>query len=256
MNDRAVAANGYHWTTLEKAVIAQHYPEAGVARCVEMLPHRGIGACYAMARRLGLSAPPAANRLAGRRFAKKYPADDRIDLLIRDAYAAGIVRGKLKALALDVGRPRWWVQKRAVDLGCTIERVAPLPWCRTELALLEQHAACLPKIIARKLADHGFRRSPTAVVQQLKRRGIDRSDPDSWSATDLAQLVGVNPKTVADWIDRRGLKAQKVSDAQRSRFVITRRALRAWLRDHHGFVDLRRVDQPWLWGLMLGGDEC
>lgn len=30
-------------------------------------------------------------------------------------------------------------------------------------------------------------------------------------------------------------------------------ALRKWLQTHHGYVDLRRVDQPWFWGLVLGG---
>lgn len=257
MNDRVISSKGYLWTTIEEAVLREHYSTSGPERCAEMLPHRGIAAIYSKARKLGLEAPPAISQTAGKRFATKYPQDDRVDQLIRDSYAGGLrKRGQLKALALTVNRPKWWVAKRAVQLGCTVERMRPLPWTRSELSMLEAYAICDPKVIAAKLREAGFRRTPTAIVVQMKRQQIDRTDPDSWSATDLGRLLGVNGVTVADWIARRGLTARKVAHGHTGRSVITRRALRAWLRENHGFVDLRKVDQPWFWGLVLGGDEA
>lgn len=257
MNDRVIAPKGYLWTTIEEAVLREHYSTAGPERCAELLSHRGLAAVYSKAKKLGLIAPPALSTTAGKRFATKWPQCDRVDLMIRDAYEGGLrKRGQLKSLAMTVNRPKWWVAKRAVQLGCTVERMRPLPWTRPELALLESYSICDPKVIAAKLREAGFRRTPTAIVVQLKRRQIDRTDPDSWSATDLGPLLGVNPATVADWIARRGLSAKKTPYGHTGRYFITRRALRAWLRENHGFVDLRKVDQPWFWGLVLGGEDA
>lgn len=257
MNDRVIAPKGYLWTTIEEAVLREHYPTAGPERCVELLPHRGLAAVYAKARVLGLRAPKLISSTAGKRFATKYPQDDRVDSMIRESYGRGIrQRGQIKALALAVNRPKWWVINRAVAMGCTVERVRPLPWSHAEDALLEQYAVCTLRVIATKLREAGFARTPTAIAVRMKRKRIDRTDPDSWSAGDLGRLLGVNGNTVCDWIERRGLTAKKVPFGHTGRYVITRGALRAWLRQGHGFVDLRKVDQPWFWGLVLGGDQA
>lgn len=248
---------GYLWTTTEERTLRAVYPVEGPEKVASLLPGRSVSAVHAKASVLKVRAPATVGATGGMRFATKYPPDDRMDQAIRAAYARGLrERGQIKRLAEALERPKWWVCKRAVQLGCTIERVAPLPWSAPELRLLEEHAACDPWVISRKLRAAGLARTPTAVVVQLKRRQMDRTDPDAWTARDLGRLLGVDGNTVCDWVERRGLAAQRRAWGPNGRFVITRAGLRQWLREHHGYVDLRRVDQPWFWGLVLGGDAA
>lgn len=251
MNDRATAAPGHFWTTVEVAVLRAHYAQhGGPERCAELLPHRGIRAVYAKANHLRLGAPNAATQ-PGKRFARKYATTAEIDQRIRDGYARMRRRGDLQRLALEVARPAWWVSKRAVTLGLTRERIRAAEWSREEVALLHEWATCVLPTIRLKLKAAGFARSETAIAVKLKRLQIDCSDPDVWTATELASLLGVNGKTVADWVHRRGLVAKLEGGGANGVFRIRRAALRAWLKDHHGHVDLRRVDQAWFWGLVL-----
>jgi hypothetical protein len=237
MNDHPIAPRGYLWTTLEEAVLREHYggPD-GPRRCAELLPHRGLAAVYVHAQKL----------------ARKWLPSADIDAQITAGYRAASKRGDIKALAARVGRPKWWVCRRAVALGLTHERIKPQAWSRAEKAILEEHASCVIATIRRKLKDAGFSRSDTAIAVQMKRARIDRTDPDSWNAADLGALLGVNGKTVCDWIERRGLVAvNKGTRVPHGTHRVTRKALRAWLATHHGYVDLRKVDQPGFWGVVL-----
>lgn len=240
------------WLTTEERIVRDHYPVEGVEKCVELLRDRSPSAIYAKARQLGVKAPPSIGRTAGKRFVRKWESTPQIDQMIRDAYAmSGKSCGFIRDLATRVGRPKWWVTKRAVAIGCTKERIKPLPWSREELALLEKYSKCVLPVIARKLRQAGFRRTETAIAVQLKRQRIDRHDPDVWCAGDLGPLLGVDPKTVCDWIERRGLPAKKAENGHMGVWRITRQGLRKWIKENHGFVDLRRVDQPWFWDLVL-----
>ena len=242
---------GYLWTTTEEALVRQHYPTKGPIYCAELLPHRGLAAIYAKAHALGLRAPTSGGT-AGQRFARKYPITDEIDQIITAGYRTAKARGDIKAIAARAGRPKWWVHKRAVALGLTILRIKPLEWSRPEMAILEEFGACDVKTIGAKLRAAGFKRSATAIEVQRKRSGIDTTDPDSWTARDLGRLLGVDGVTVADWVRRRGLKADRKKWGPNGAYRIKRKALREWLQTHHGYVDLRKVDQPWFWRLVLG----
>lgn len=252
MNDRSLAARGYFWTTLEVAVLREHYVQPdGPALCAQLLPHRGQHAVYAKARSLGLRAPNIGTT-TGKRFARKYPVTPEIDRLITTAYTQLRGRGAVKRLALEVGRPKWWVCKRAATLGLGRARLKEPAWSRAEVAIAEEWASCTNASIRRKLAQAGFARTDAAIGVKLKRLQLDRTDPDVWSARDLGSLLGVDGKTVADWVARRGLKAQREAWGPNGVLRITRRALRDWLKTHHAYVDLRKVDQPWFWELLLG----
>jgi hypothetical protein len=242
---------GYHWTTSEEAVLREHYSSRGSEHCAALLPHRGLQAIYAKARALGLRAPNI-GPTTGLRFARKHKISEEIDHIITAGYRTASKRGDVKVIALQAGRPRWWVSKRAVELGLTVARIKALPWSRPEMAILQEFGACDLKTIASKLREAGFKRSPTGIEVQRKRARIDTTDPDSWTARDLASLLGVDGATVADWVARRGLKAARRPWGPNGRFRITRRALLRWLQDNHGFVNLHKVDQPWFWGLVLG----
>jgi len=242
---------GYLWTTTEVAALRETYPVGGM-KATRSVINRLPGAIHAKARSLGVRAP--AGTTTGLRFARKYPQSDRIDLAIRDGYANAKRKGDIQALADSIGRPLWWTYKRAAALGLSrTTRLHVRPWERAELAVLEKFAACDFKVISQKLRSAGFDRTPTAVAIQLKRRRIDRHDPDTWSAPDLAELLGVHARTVADWIERRGLTAKKRASGPHGVWMLKRRDVRAWVAANPRYVDLRRVDQTWFMDLVFGG---
>ncbi len=243
---------GYFWTTTEEAVLRDLYPAKGSAAVAAALPHRSLASIHAKAQQLSLRAPQV-GCTAGLRFSKKYPQSDHIDTMIREGYAAAKRKGDIKALALRIGRPAWWVQKRATSLGLTrTVRTRLDRWTPPELAIVEEYASCEPRAIARKLRAAGFERTPTAVALILKRRKIDTSDPDAWTAGDLAQLLGVTSTAVRDWIERRGLIAKRRGTGPTSAFVIRRETFRRWVATHQRFIDLRKVDQVWFMELAFG----
>jgi ribosomal protein L37E len=248
--------SGYFWATTELATLRAVYPVGGVAAAMAALPHRKRSAIYGKARQLGVNAPRQLVGTAGKRFAKKYPTTDQIDQAIRDGYATATKRGDYTAIAVRCGRPAWWVQKRAAVLGVTrTNRTRLDAWKAAEIEILEEWAHCDAKVIRQKLARAEFDRTLTAICIQIKRRKLDRTDPDKWTAPDLAGLLGVNPATIADWINRRGLAATKRTHGPHGVWVLHRRDVRAWIRANPRFVDLRRVDQPWFMDLVFGSNS-
>lgn len=241
------------WRTTEVSALRALYPAGGSQAVHEALPHRTRAAIRSKAQSCGIERSayqPAAT--AGMRFARLYPLSEHVDNAIRIGYAHATRKGDIKALAQRIGRPPWWVQKRAAALGVTRSNCTRLDcWTRAELQILERWAMCTPQAIRRKLLRAGFTRSETAIGIKLRRADIDREDPDRWSATAVAPMLGVNPATVADWVERRGLPAERVGGG-RGTLMITRRGLRNWIARNPRYVDLRRVDQPWFMDLLFG----
>lgn len=249
--DATVATQAFtgHWRVTEIAVLREHYPSKGRDGVHLLLPHRTVASIGAKARMLGIKCKRAST--LGLRFPRLYPQRDDIDAMIREAYSTAARKGDIAAAAARIGRPAWWVHKRACDLGCArSSRTRIDAWTKPELALLEEWASCDSRVIAKKLRAAGFKRTPIAVSVKLKRLEIDRHDPDRWNATQVAPLLGVDPATVHDWIARRGLKAtqNKANGVQ----TIERKHLRAWVATHQQFINLRRVDQPWFMELAFG----
>lgn len=239
------------WRTTEVAVLRALYPTGGAAAVQAQLPHRTLSAIRGKAATLKL--PCTRGSTTGLRFARRYPPREDIDTAIREGYMHATAKGAIKALAERLARPYWWVQKRATALGVTrSNRTRVDCWSSAELAIVEEWASCTLKVICAKLRRAGYRRTEAAVAVKLKRLRIDRHDPDRWSATELAPLLGVNPATVADWIERRELPAKRETWGPNGRLMIERKQLRAWVKVHRRFVDLRRVDQHWFLDLLLG----
>lgn len=240
------------WRTVEVDVLHRVYPQGGAPGVHAMLPHRTEMAIRAKANALGIKCRRL-SRTAGMRFARRYPPRDDIDTAIREAYQHAKRKGDIKRLVASLGRPYWWVQKRAAQLGVTRSASTRLDtWTAPELDILERWAQCHPKSIALHLRKAGFDRSETAVAVKLQRSGIDRDDPDHWSATQLAALLGVKPTTVADWVHRRGLPARQENWGPNGRLMISRKGLRAWIARCPRYIDLRRVDQVWFMDLVFG----
>lgn len=246
----APATSSRDWRTTELATLRAVYPMGGADGVRAVLPHRTLAAirAKASAERIRCKRPST----QGLRFPRIYPQRDDIDNAIREGYMHAKAKGDIKALAARIGRPDWWVQKRAAVLGLTrTNRTRLDSWTAAELQILEDWASCTIRLIAQKLRQAGHRRTETAVAVKLKRLKLDRTDPDRWSATALAPMLGVNPVTIADWIERRGLPAERVGDG-RGTLMLNRKQLRSWIARNPRYIDLRRVDQPWFMELVFG----
>ena len=242
---------GDQWLTTEIALLRELYGTLGAHAVRERLPHRSLASIRAKASCEGIRGLRSST--LGRRFARIYQQRDDIDMAVREGYIHAKEKGAIKALAARIGRPPWWVQKRAAQLGVTRTNNTRVDaWTPAEVDIVEQYAAAGLDVIAKKLRLAGFKRTPTAIAVQIKRRKIDRTDPDRWSATQLGPLFGVNASTVSDWIERRGLPAKKSGDGIRAAMLCHRRDLRKWIAANPQHVDLRRVDQAWFWDLMFG----
>lgn len=240
------------WLTPEVAKLRELYPLGGAEAVHAAMPHRTVSSIHGKAQNLKVKCLKASTQ--GQRFARKYPQSDHIDADIRHGYTVATRKGDYKRIAEKVGRPDWWVHKRAAQLGLTRNNRTRLDaWSIPELELLERWATCTLTVIRRKFSDAGFKRTETAIALKLKRSGIDRDDPDRWNPPSLAVLLGVNAKTVCDWIERRGLPAVDEGAGQQARYWVTRKQLRNWIKSHPRYIDLRKVDQVWFMDLVFGG---
>lgn len=243
--------SGAYWLTTELAILREHYGTGGAAKVHQLLPHRGLRSIHSKASAEGIKGIRCTT--LGKTFARIYPQRDDIDMAIREGYVRATAKGAIKALAERIGRPAWWVQKRAASLGVTrTNRTRVDAWQAAELEIVDRWASAGLDIIVRKLKAEGYRRTPTAVAIIIKRRGIDCTDPDVWSATQLGPLFGRDPATVADWIERRGLAARRVNHGPNGKLLVHRKDLRRWVAANPQYIDLRRVDQSWFWDVMFG----
>lgn len=239
------------WTEAEIAILREHYPTGGRIRCGALLPHRGVVACGAKARLMGIRCRVGTTE--GKRFARKYPVIEHLDNALREGWLSCKRRGDQARLAERLGRPVWWVQQRARQIGLVRDHsIRAADWSPEELQMLERWAACNTKVIAEKLRAAGFQRTESAVVIQIKRRHIDRSCLTLISAPDLAVTLGVHGKTIANWIERKGLPVSRDAVQIHGARMIPIAGLRKWVKENRSLIDLRRVDQPLFWDLILG----
>ena len=235
----------YFWTSREVRILHENYPTGGAPACKPLLPNRTIGGIHQRARIEGLSAP---NRPKGR---QTWTTTDAIDQMILRVYQRGIKRGDVPRLSAMAGRPRWWVKKRAGELGVASQRVAPVEWSKEELSLLEDNHHKNPTAIRSMLDRRGYKRSTTAIVVKMKRMGLSGVDEDHFTARGLADVMGVESHTVLRWIETYGLKAKRVGprgepDKNGLRWWIKRQNVRRFIIENTALIDLRKiVDKEW-----------
>lgn len=236
-----------HWRTTEVAALRQHYPAGGVRAAAGALPGRTDRAIYAQAHLHGLRAPEIERR--GPRL--RHKTNEAIDQAIRAAMPGCTARGSVAALADDLGRPSWWVSKRAAHLGLVVPRTRQPEWSKAEdLILMELEGKAL-STIRRALAGIGSARTETAIAVRSKRLHISRIDPDVLNALGLAKALGVDGKTVTRWIATEGLPATR-EGSDRDQWRINMKRLRAWFATHAQLIDLRKVDRFWFIEITCG----
>jgi hypothetical protein len=245
------------WTSQEDQVLRTRWVVGGYQAVREYLPKRTYSAIVTRASTLRLRAPAHV-----RKRPQRYFATEHIDRAIRDGYLAATGDKKeIARLAERVGRPRWWVSRRALELGLRQPTKREPPWSGDELELLESLAHHTVEVIRRKMAAKGYRRSATAIAIKVKREGISlresREISGIYSATGLARLLGVDAKTITRWIQVEGLPATRAGTARTEvqggdEHRIKAKDLRRWIGDHATRIDLRKVSRDWFIDLMMG----
>ena len=240
------------WTTSEDRILRHVYPLEGLQAAVAVLPGRTPRAIRQRALSLGLKAP----RLSRAGLPRvRWHDTPELDAVLREQIPQCKSVLDARKLADRLGRPIYWLNRRCTELGLDVPSQPVRPWTREELALLQEHAHLPAHDLARVMRRAGYRRTPGAIALRLRRAAVDRTDPDSHTTSDLAQLLGVSAQTVLVWITSHGLRAtrrQPDTGEAGQRHRVHRRDLRARLRDNPTKVDLSKVDGPWFLDLALG----
>lgn len=245
------------YTDAEKAVIERYYPVGGATACMAHLPpHRTLSSVYAMAHKMGLCGPKGG---PGKPITPPADLDDQL----RAAWHAmdGKKRGEVSALAAQLELPRWYVSKRLRKLGLALPHKKEPAWTAAEEALLDRLPLHDPDRCAEILREHGFSRSPTAIVIRCKRLKISRRDTHAaFTATEASKILGVDSKGVTREILAGRLVATKRSDrrlAQQggSSWDIAPADLRRYIIDNLGHIDFRKVDKFDLVDVLIGASK-
>lgn len=245
------------WTMREEKLLREHYPQGGVGGCLTHLPGRSAAAIYNHAAALGLQAPATQKHDLRR---QRWKSSDQIDAVIRRVYQRTPTKGDVNDLAFAVGRPRWWVTKRAARLGLVTPRFKEPAWTDVERDIVRDNFHRSPATIQRMLKRAGFARTETAIMVMGKRLGATREAPLHLTARGLATLMGVDATTVAGWISRGLLKAKRRGTDRTSaqggdQHWIHLRDVRAFIVDNAAVVDLRKVDKFWFIDLLAHGHK-
>ena len=239
----------YFWTAREEKVLRENYPGKGLGGCIALLPGRSPSSIYQRAGKLGLRAPnmPPTKR-------PSWTSSKFIDDAIRRCYQAPTNDGVNKC-ARSIGRPLWWVSKRAVTLGLVAPRFREPAWSEPEDGIVEANSCRALRTIRNALARAGFTRTETAIRTRINRLGASRIDPNGMSSREAGRLMGEDSHKIVLWISEGWLKARRQgterTEAQGGDlWKIKRGDLYQFIVDNAAQVDLRKVDKFWFIDLM------
>ncbi|MCV9960762.1 helix-turn-helix domain-containing protein [Pararhizobium sp. BT-229] len=244
------------WTDDEDAIIREYFPAGGAAGCLARLEaHRTPTGVYQRAKNLGVTSS-ASSPHKGR-----YQATQEMDERIRKEWEQldGKKKGEVRDLADRLSVPRWWLSDRLQALGLTIRHKKEPPWTAAEDELMKKAPLHQPDKAAKMFREHGFTRSPTAIVVRAKRLDLSRrAARKELSATQAAKILGIDSKSVTGRILSGELPAVKRDDQRRiqqggSSWDIKPADLRQWILDNIDAIDLRKVDKvPFI--LLVAGE--
>lgn len=238
------------WTNREEKILREHFQTGGAPACLEHLPDRTESSIYQHANAMGLRSEKQTKER------QRWTTNEHIDAVIRRVYQSDKLHtGVVTKLAKTLGRPTWWVKKRAAALGHATPRFKEPKWSSEETELLEANAYKSPDRIRLIFKKRGFTRTTTAIVVKMKRLECDRTDLDHYTATALSNLFGIDAKVVTGWIAKGWLKAKRrgtdrVNIQGGDMWWIHRKDIRTFVIDNVAAVDFRKVDKFWLTDLL------
>lgn len=182
---------------------------------------------------------------------------DAEDEVIRAAYAEHYGKKALHVAERRLGFSRESIKSRAQTIGAARTAAKAPPWSPEELAALERVSHLGAAAAGRALRKAGYTRSAAAIAIQRKRR---RMAPDGMSMNALAELLGVDRKTVTRWRDKamlRVIATGKTCGGGAEVGHVSTGAIREFILRYSSQIDLARVERTgaklWLIDLLAGG---
>jgi hypothetical protein len=170
----------------------------------------------------------------------KYPWTADMDDQLRQVYRRSRNRRELSVelsrLASTLRRPKFIIANRAQSLGLSL-----LPWKRwskEEILTLRELAGQKGVRAIAKL----MKRSYHSVKHQLFRMDLSSQVSEGYSIQQLKSLMGVPHTRIQMWLTTKALKMKEER--------ITEESVRKFLVDHMEAYSFRRVDEPWLKGML------
>lgn len=190
----------------------------------------------------------ARNWKAGQpRYARRWPRTEWHDRILQERYDSQT--GTISDLQRQFGIPRFMVTHWAAQLGLT--RLKEPPWTPEEMAYLESnihHAAVIT--IA-----HRLHRSVCAVKLKAKRLGLTKSG-EGYTLRQVCEGLGEDHHKVTRWVEVGALKASRRHTLrEHDMWLFTDENLRTFIRRCPMEINLRRVDQLWFMGLLVGASS-
>jgi hypothetical protein len=170
----------------------------------------------------------------------KYPWTPDMDDQLRQVYRRSRNRRELSVelnrLASTLRRPKFIIANRAQSLGLSL--LPWKPWSKEEILTLRELAGQKGVRTIAKL----MKRSYHSVKHQLFRMALSTQVSEGYSIQQLKSLMGVPHTRIQMWLTT---KALKMKDER-----ITEESVRKFLTDHMEAYSFRRVDEPWLKGML------
>lgn len=233
------------WTAAEDEIVRREYPEGGVAACRDAGLDRTDWAIRNRAQKLGvLRLRPPAVRI--------HANDPAIDAALRARMP--LDGEKLRRMAVEFARPRWWMARRARELGLSVPRIVGRRWTTAEVQVLRDTDDLAVAAVQRALLRAGFERSQSEI--HCKRHSLAiPAVSEGYSAAELGAILGCDGSTVARWI-RLGFMRARPRGA--NGWIISHSNVRAFMREYPLRVDLRKLppaSQSWLIDVLTGSRD-
>jgi hypothetical protein len=170
----------------------------------------------------------------------KYPWTADMDDQLRQVYRRSRNRRELSVelsrLASTLRRPKFIIANRAQSLGLSL--LPWKPWSKEEILTLRELAGQKGVRTIAKL----MKRSYHSVKHQLFRMDLSTQVSEGYSIQQLKSLMGVPHTRIQMWLTTKALKMKEER--------ITEESVRKFLIDHMEAYSFRRVDEPWLKGML------
>jgi hypothetical protein len=170
----------------------------------------------------------------------KYPWTADMDDQLRQVYRRSRNRRdlsvELNRLASTLRRPKFILANRAQSLGLSL--LPWKPWSKEEIITLRELAGQKGVRTIAKL----MKRSYHSVKHQLFRMDLSTQVSEGYSIQQLKSLMGVPHTRIQMWLTTKALKMKEER--------ITEESVRKFLIDHMEAYSFRRVDEPWLKGML------
>lgn len=182
------------------------------------------------------------------------------DAAIKRIYETTDVVEQRRRKARYVAMTRWTgkqVYHRALQLGAIKSKVKEPNWSDAEIDFILSQSGFCVQHIRKKMIKAGFPvRTLSAIGDRLRKEAgsvkVARQDAGVYSGNEVADLLGVDSKTVSSWC-RQGLLRGVYSEnsyGPHHAWRIKEKDIRRFVIDHVGRVNFARCDKFWLVDLL------